>query len=66
MRQSRHQIRVRMSQRIDRDTGAEIQISRAILGEKVSTFAPDECDIRPIIGWQHSWKHGTTPGNACG
>ena len=52
-----------MAEGVDRDAGAEIQISLAILGEKVGTLAADECDIRPIIGWQQRRKHDGTPLN---
>ena len=50
-----------VAQRIDRDAGAEIEISGAILGEDIGSFAPDERDVRPIIGWQQRREHGLSP-----
>jgi len=49
-----------VAQRIDGDAGSEIEISLAILGEDIGSFAPDECDIRPTIGWQQRRKHGSS------
>jgi hypothetical protein len=48
----RDQLGVRMTEGVDRDARPEIEISLPILGEKVRPFAPDECDIRPIVRWQ--------------
>ena len=56
--QRRHQLRIGVAKGIDRDAGAEIQISPPILGEKVGAFAPDERDIRPVVGGKQSRKHG--------
>ena len=43
-----------MAEGVDRDARAEIQISLAILGEKVGALATDEGDIRPVIGGKQS------------
>ena len=56
--QRRHQPGMGMAEGVDRDAGAEIQISLAILGEKVGALATDEGDIRPVIGGKQSGKHG--------
>jgi hypothetical protein len=56
--QRAHQMRMGMAQRRHRDAAAEIEISGAILGEDIGSFAPDERDVRPLIGWQYGRKHG--------
>ena len=46
---------------VDGDSRSEIQISLAILGEKVGTLATDEGDIRPVIGGKQSREHERSP-----
>ena len=48
-----------MAEGVDGNARPEIQVSLAILGEKVGTLATDEGDIRPVIGGKQSRKHGT-------
>ena len=50
--QRRHQLGMGMAEGADGDSRPEIEVSLPILGEKVWPFAPDERDIRPVIGWQ--------------
>ena len=48
-----------MTESVDRDSRPEIQVSLAILGEKVRALATDEGDIRPVIGGKQSREHET-------
>ena len=64
--QRRHQPGIGMAEGVDRDARPEIQVSLAILGEKVGTLAADEGDIRPVIGGKQSGKHGESPFRTAG
>ena len=52
-----HQLGIVVAEGVDRDARPEIQISPPILGEKVGPFAPDERDVRPVIGGEQCGKH---------
>ena len=56
--QRRHQPGIGMAEGVDGDARPEIQVSLAILGEKVGALATDEGDIRPVIGGKQSREHG--------
>jgi hypothetical protein len=47
--QRRDQMRMRMAQCGNGDTGPEIQVARRPFGRKVRTFAAVERDVRPVI-----------------
>ncbi len=55
------QLGIGMAERVDRDPRPEIQVSPPILGEQPGPFAPDERDIRPVIGGKQCRKHFGTP-----
>jgi len=56
-----HQLGMAMAEGVDRNACAEIEISLAVLGEEIRSFAPDERNLRPIVGWQQRRKHGGPP-----
>src|SRR5262249_1167332 len=51
-RQRGNQLGMGMPEGVDRYSCAKVEISLPILGEKVRTFAPNERNVRPIVGWQ--------------
>src|ERR1700676_3060197 len=46
-----------MTKGVDGNSCPEVQVSLAILSEKVRTLATDEGDIRPVIGGKQSREH---------
>ncbi len=58
-RQRGHQPGIGVAEGVDGDARSEVQVSLAILGEKVRALATDEGDIRPVIGGKQSREHGT-------
>ena len=59
--QRRHQSGIGVTEGVHRNAGPEVQITSPVLGEKVATFAPDERDIRPLVGRQYDRKHSKPP-----
>ena len=53
-----HHPGIGVTEGVDGNAGTEIQVSLAILGEKVGTLATDEGDIRPVIGGKQCREHG--------
>ena len=56
-RQRADQLGIGMPEGVHRDARTEVQVSLAILGEKVRALAADEGDIRPIVGGKQSREH---------
>ena len=51
--QSGNELRMRVTEGVDRDACGEVQVSRTILGDEVRPFPPDKGKIGPAVGRQY-------------
>ena len=52
------QMGMRMPERIDRNTGGEIEVALTLGRIQPCAFAPLESEVDPCIGWQQMRAHG--------
>ena len=56
--QRRHQLGVRMAQRVDGNARAQIEKASPVRLDQPGPFAFDERERRAVIGWQDRRDHG--------